>query len=145
MVKSLTIGEVARGANVGVETVRFYEREGLLDEPPRRESGYRQYPPDTVRRLLFIRRAKELGFTLKEIAELLGLRVDPARSCAEVRALADAKIVDVASRREGLARIQEALERLSRACGGKGATSECPILDALEAQPENAGKNHDDR
>jgi MerR family transcriptional regulator, copper efflux regulator len=130
--QSLTIGKVAKAAQVGVETVRFYEREGLIAEPPRRRSGYRQYPPDTVRRLRFIRRAKELGFTLKEIGELLDLRVDPSKSCADVRALANAKIADVAARMDDLSRIHSALEKLSRACRGKGPTSDCPILDAIE-------------
>jgi MerR family mercuric resistance operon transcriptional regulator len=76
----------------GVETVRFYERQGLLDQPPRRASGYRQYPRDVVRRIQFIKRAKELGFSLKEIGELLSLRVDPQLSCSEVKARAEAKI-----------------------------------------------------
>ena len=75
--RALTIGQVARQAGVGVETVRFYERQGLLDAPPRRASGYRQYAPEMVARLQFIRRAKELGFALKEIRELLSLRVAP--------------------------------------------------------------------
>src|SRR5207247_2671094 len=92
---TLSIGQVARLAGVGVETVRFYEREGLLEEPPRRESGYRQYGEDVVARLRFIRRAKELGFTLKEIAGLLALRVDPDTTCADVRQRARTKIADV--------------------------------------------------
>jgi MerR family copper efflux transcriptional regulator len=71
--ESLTIGRVARLAEVGVETIRFYERQGLIQEPPRRESGYRQYPKDTIQRVRFIKRAKDLGFTLKEIRELLVL------------------------------------------------------------------------
>jgi MerR family mercuric resistance operon transcriptional regulator len=137
--QSLTIGEVAKAAQIGVETVRFYEREGLIAEPPRRRSGYRQYPPDTVRRLRFIRRAKEIGFTLKEIGELLDLRVDPTKSCADVRALANAKVADVNAKMGELARIKAALEKLSRACRGKGPTSECPILDALDDQEDGHG------
>jgi MerR family mercuric resistance operon transcriptional regulator len=139
--QSLTIGEVAKAADVGIETVRFYEREGLIPEPARRQSGYRQYPPDTVRRLRFIRRAKELGFTLKEIGELLDLRVDPQRTCADVRDLAKAKMADVEAKMLDLARIQAALTDLVRTCRGKGPTSECPILDALDEQ----GGGHDDR
>ena len=77
--QSLTIGRLARRVGVGVETLRFYEREGLIAEPPRRPSGYRDYPPETVDRNLFIRRAKELGFTLKEINELLELRPGQAK------------------------------------------------------------------
>lgn len=89
-------------------------------------------------RVLFIRRAKELGFTLKEIAELLELRVDPDKSCGDVRALARAKILDVEERIADLARIKGALEQLARACRGKGPTSECPILDAI-AREEGHG------
>ncbi|MBK6517999.1 MAG: MerR family DNA-binding protein [Polyangiaceae bacterium] len=138
MKESLTIGGVAKGAEVGVETVRFYEREGLIPEPPRRRSGYRQYPADTVRRVRFIRRAKELGFTLKEISELLSLRVDPRTTCAEVRALARTKIEDVDQRIHELERMKAVLERLARACRGTGPTSECPILDALDAEERHA-------
>jgi MerR family mercuric resistance operon transcriptional regulator len=141
MQEALTIGEVAKAAEVGIETVRFYEREGLIAEPPRRQSGYRQYPPDTVRRLRFIRRAKDLGFTLKEIGELLDLRVDPTTSCADVRAIAKAKMADVEGKMLDLARIQAALTDLVRTCRGKGPTSECPILDALDEQ----GAGHVDR
>ena len=83
--KTLTIGRVAEQASVGVETVRFYEREGLLEEPPRRQSGYREYGEDAVTRLRFIRRAKQLGFTLKEIKELLALRRDPSTPGADVK------------------------------------------------------------
>ena len=85
---ALKIGELARAADVGVETIRYYERRGLLTRPPRRASGYRQYPPQAVNRVRFIRRAQALGFTLREIEELLALRVDDERSCADVRALA---------------------------------------------------------
>ena len=135
---ALTIGKLASAAGVGVETIRFYEREGLLPKPPRKRSGYRQYPPDTVARVMFIRRAKELGFTLKEITELLELRIDPDKSCADVRALAKAKIVDVEEKMADLARIKGALEKLAKACRGKGPTSECPILDAIEKEDGRA-------
>lgn len=129
---ALTIGEVAKAAEVGVETIRFYEREGLIAPPPRRRSGYRQYPEDTVRRVRFIRHAKELGFTLREIAELLSMRVDDRMSCVEVRTLARAKIADVDERITALQRMRDALDRLARRCRGEGPTSECPILDALD-------------
>ena len=139
--QALTINKVAKAADIGVETVRFYERQGLIAQPPRRQSGYRQYPPDTIRRLRFIRRAKDLGFTLKEIGELLDLRVDPTRSCTDVRALAKAKMADIEAKMLDLARIQAALTELVRTCRGKGPTSACPILDALDER--EAG--HDDR
>ena len=132
--KPLTIGQVARRAEVGVETVRFYERQGLLEEPARRESGYRQYPEDVVARLRFIRRAKELGFSLKEIKELLALRVDPTTTCAQVRSKAAAKLADVEQKIEALRRIRKALVKLTAVCRGRGPTSECPILDALDGE-----------
>jgi MerR family copper efflux transcriptional regulator len=130
--ESLTIGAVAKAADVGVETIRFYEREGLIAAPPRRRSGYRQYPADTVRRVRFIRRAKDLGFTLKEIGELLSMRVDAEKSCAEVRTLARAKIGDIDEKLAALQRMKAALEHLAQRCRGEGPTTECPILDALD-------------
>ncbi len=137
--EGLSIGQLASAAGVGVETVRFYERQGLLPEPPRRRSGYREYPHEAVLRVRFIRRAKSLGFTLREIAELLALRVDPDKTCADVRALARQKIADVEERMRELERIRSALERLARRCRGRGPTSECPILDALEADEKETG------
>src|SRR5206468_13012610 len=91
----LSIGQVARRAGVGVETVRFSEREGLLEEPPRRASGYRQYDEQGVKRLHFIKRAQPLGFSLQEITELLMLRVDGQTSCEEVNSHAEPKIAAV--------------------------------------------------
>lgn len=129
---SLSIGQLAKRAGVGVETVRFYEREGLLAEPERRQSGYRQYQSDTVNRLLFIRRAKELGFTLKEISELLSLRVDEDKTCADVRQQAEAKIADIEDRIRTLQRMKRALAKVTRQCSGSGPTSECPILESIE-------------
>lgn len=129
---SLTIGKVAQQAGVGVETVRFYEREGVIDEPPRRMSGYRQYPPETVARIRFVRRAKELGFTLKEIKELLLLRASPGSRCADVRQRAQAKIEDIQQRMRDLQKMEKALKRLMTACSGRGPATECPILEALE-------------
>lgn len=130
--ESMTIGKVAREAGVGVETVRFYERERLIKEPPRRESGYRQYPHETVSRIRFIRRAKELGFTLKEIKELLALRASPKSRCADVQRHAEAKIEDIEDKVRALQRMKEALVKLTAACSGQGPVTDCPILDALE-------------
>jgi len=134
--KPLTIGQVARSAGVGVETVRFYERQGLLQEPARKESGYRQYPEDVVARLGFIKRAKELGFSLKEIKDLLALRVDPETTCGEGKRRAEAKIADVEEKIQALQRIKKALVRLTAVCRGRGPTSECPILEALDREKE---------
>ena len=129
---TLKIGELARAADVGVETIRYYERRGLLARPPRRASGYRRYPPQAVHRVRFIRRAQALGFTLREIEELLALRVDDERSCADVRALARAKLQDIERRVAELQQMGRALERVARRCRGRGPTSECPILEVLD-------------
>lgn len=128
----LTIGQVAGLADVGVETVRFYERKGLIEEPPRRVSGYRQYPPEAVARIRFIRRAKDLGFSLREIKELLALRLDPQTTCGDVRDRAEEKLVDIRERIDVLERMRAALERLTAACSGNGSVGECPILEAME-------------
>lgn len=130
----LTIGRVARQAHVAIDTVRYYEREGLLEKPARTSSGYRQYPANAVARLRFIRQAQELGFSLREIRELLLLRVGAGRSCAEVKARTEHKISDVDRRIAHLKRMRKALSSLAAACGGRGPTSRCPILDALEAE-----------
>jgi Hg(II)-responsive transcriptional regulator len=123
IMKLLTIGQVARRARVGIETVRFYEREGLLNEPARRASGYRQYTEDVVARLRFIKRAKALGFTLKEIGELLALRLDPETSCAEIKDRAKAKIDDIQAKIRDLQQMGEALVTLTASCKGDGPTS----------------------
>jgi Hg(II)-responsive transcriptional regulator len=142
--KPLTIGEVARRAGVGVETVRFYERRGLLNEPERKPSGYRQYAADAVTRLRFIRRAKDLGFSLKEIQELIALRLDPSASRADVRRRAEAKVADIDARIRDLRRMREALRKLSATCRGHGPAAGCPILEAL-AGDEGAGGATNDR
>jgi Hg(II)-responsive transcriptional regulator len=133
---TLTTGQVAKHAGVGVETLRFYEREGLIEEPPRRESGYRQYSQDVVKRIQFIKRAQELGFSLKEIGELLALRVDPGTSCEEVKRRTEAKMANVERKLEDLLRIKRALVQVTSLCTGQGPISACPILDALEGQNE---------
>jgi MerR family transcriptional regulator, copper efflux regulator len=130
--KPLTIGDVARRAGVGVETVRFYERQGLLEEPERRASGYRQYDDEAVAVLRFIRRAKGLGFTLKEIKGLLALRLDASATRAEVRQQARAKVTDIETRIADLQRMRDVLLKLIRKCHGDGAATGCPILEALQ-------------
>lgn len=132
--KDLTIGQLAKKTKVNVETVRYYERRGLISEPPRRESGYRQYSQDAVSRIQFIKHAKELGFSLKEISELLSLRVDPDTDCGDVRKRAEAKIQEIEEKILALQRMKEALTKLAASCRGQGPTSECPILDALNSE-----------
>ncbi|GMR13547.1 MAG: Zn(2+)-responsive transcriptional regulator [Gemmatimonadota bacterium] len=128
----LTIGALADAAGVGRETVRFYERKGLLADPPRTDSGYRSYPPESVERLRFIRRAQGLGFTLEEISELLALRVDEVAACGTVEARAREKLAKVAQKLTELRRMKRALERLVDACEAREPTSDCPILEELE-------------
>src|SRR5947199_7838801 len=130
----LSIGQVARRAGVGVETVRFYEREGLLEEPPRRASGYRQYSEQVIKRIHFIKRAQKLGFSLKEISELLLLRVDAQTSCEEVKQRTEAKIAEVERKLVELQRMRQALLQVASLCTGRGPASACPMLDALAQQ-----------
>lgn len=128
----LNIGEVASQTGITVETVRFYEKKNLIDAPLRSESGYRQYPHETVKRIRFILRAKEVGFTLKDIGELLALRREPGTSCTDIKVRASRKIEEVDKKIEDLGRIREALARMIMKCSGNGALSECPILEELD-------------
>lgn len=132
----LRSSELARQGGINLESIRFYEREGLLAKPPRTESGYRVFAPDAVRRVRFIKRAQELGFSLKEIKELLALRLDPDTTCADVRRRAEEKLHDVQRKIADLRRMSEAITRLTAACPGRGTTDNCPILESLdEANP----------
>ena len=126
-----SIAQAARRAGVGVETVRFYEKEGLLESPARNASGYRQFTAADVRRLSFVRRAKELGFTLREIKELLSLTEDRAATAGEVKALAAVKLTQLRAQIRDLRRIERALGQLTNECSGAGPTSACPILNAM--------------
>ncbi len=135
--RDLTIGRIAQKAQVNVETIRYYERRGLIPKPLRRDSGYRQYPQDTVARIEFIKRAKELGFSLKEISELLSLRVDPRTTCSDVKRRAEIKIADIEEKIRALQRIKKALTKLVSLCGGQGPTSECPIMEVLDTKEKN--------
>jgi Hg(II)-responsive transcriptional regulator len=125
-------GELAKRAGVNVETLRFYERKGLLPMPPRRPSGYREYPPGDVRRIRFIKRAQELGFSLGEIRDLLALRGLRGATAAEVQSRAEAKLADIRRKIADLGAIERALEKLTDACPGKGPLDECPILQHLD-------------
>ena len=130
--KAMTIGKAARHAGVGVETIRFYERRGLIEQPPKPAgSGFRVYPEETVRRVRFIRQAQEIGFSLREINELLSLRAQPAADSSDVRARAIAKRDEVEHKIAHLERIHAALEELISACPGTGALRQCSIMEAL--------------
>jgi MerR family mercuric resistance operon transcriptional regulator len=128
----MTIGELATRTGVGVETIRFYERKRLIAQPERPASGYRRYDDEAARRIRFIRQAQELGFTLAEIRQLLELRLDPRRSCADVKTEAERKIEDIDGKIASLRVMRNALVTITRSCSGEGPTSECPILDAIE-------------
>jgi MerR family mercuric resistance operon transcriptional regulator/MerR family gold-responsive transcriptional activator of gol and ges genes len=130
---SRTIGRVAAEVGVNIQTIRYYERRGLLAPPERSKSGYRQYSGDAVSRLRFIRHAQELGFSLNEVEELLGLRVARAgAACDAVERSTRQKIERVKHKIASLQRMQRALERLAVACKSRRATEACPILEALE-------------
>lgn len=128
----MRIGELAERAGVNVQTVRYYERRGLLDDPRTRGSGYREYSDVTLERLRFIKRAQQLGFTLGEIGELLELRLTPGTTAADVKSRAESKIEEVEDKIRDLEQIRHALTHLAGQChGGKGPTGDCPLLEEL--------------
>ncbi len=142
----LKTGELAKRAGVNVETLRFYEREGLIPEPPRRTSGYREYPAESVHLVLFIKRAQEIGFSLREVRELLALRVESGATCADVRRKANEKVLEVRQKIADLQAIERALKTLTDSCSGDGPLAECPILESLDgttsvASPEGSNKH----
>jgi DNA-binding transcriptional MerR regulator len=128
---ALTIGKAARAAGVSIETVRFYERSGLLQPPPRTPAGYRQYPAEVVQRLAFIRRAQRLGFSLTEVAELLALQQETA-SCDEVKARAAAKIASIDEKVAALEAVKGDLQALIERCDAVCDTT-CTVLLEPEA------------
>lgn len=135
---SLTIGTVAKRAGVPIDTIRYYEREGLLPEPLRRASGYRSYNETAVSRLRFIRRAKDLGFTLEEIRDLLALSSDRSGGVKAVRKRAEQRLASIEARIAELVRIRKGLQQLIQACPGHGDPEQCPILRALADEEPKA-------
>lgn len=133
---SLTRGALAKQCAVNFETIRYYEQRGLLPRAARSAGNYRLYRTDTVRRVRFIQRAQDLGFTLKEIKELLSLHATPGTHCADVRKRAEAKAADIHGKIRTLNAIQKALAKMIGQCSGKGSESGCPILEALDAEDE---------
>jgi len=125
---TLTIGALARAAGVNVETVRYYQRIGLLETPPRPARGYRRYPHSAVRRLRFVRRAQALGFSLREIAELLSLNDG---DCGEARVLAQRKLESVERRMADLARLRARLADMVEACRHNAGSHGCPLIGSL--------------
>lgn len=142
--EGLKVGEVAKQAGVNLQTIRYYERRGLLPKPPRTGSNYRAYPTDAVLLVRFVKRAQELGFTLKEIKELIALRVGRSRGRSEVRAVAESKMRDIDQKLARLQAMRNALYSLIETCAcGEGRLT-CPILEALndpsEAFPDDGLK-----
>lgn len=127
----LTIGEVARRGGVKLPTVRYYERRGLIPEPPRTEAGYRAYGVSAVNRIHFIKRAQELGFTLNEIEELLRLLSSPDVTKAHIKRRTEAKLADIREKVLTLQQMERRLERLLAACPGRGSITDCPIAEEL--------------
>ena len=129
----MTIGELAKKAGVNVQTIRFYEREELLPGAHRwPDSGYRDFDDEALLRLQFIRSAKELGFTLREIKELLDLRILPGESCAEMKRLLELKLADLDRRMKEMRRLRRVLDKLVTACGRRTRPDTCPALWAIE-------------
>jgi len=143
--QGLTIGKLAAAAGVGVETVRFYERKGLMERPGRPATGYRVYSMEAVTRLAFVREAQEVGFTLKEIRDLLALRANPATDCAAVRGRAAAKVAQLETRIARFERMRATLGDLLAECPGRGGLDQCSIVEALSQpalSPRPAGRRN---
>jgi len=136
--KTMTRGQLATLCGVGPETIRFYERRGLLPEAPRSSGGYRRFGRDAVNRLVFIRKAKSLGFSLPEIAELLNLHDQPDGERARVKQITESKLREIEAKIADLERMRTVLTDLADQCSGRGPVHGCPIIDALGAQPSQA-------
>jgi len=138
--KGLSIGEVAKKSNVNIETIRYYERRGLISEPPRSESGYRIFPLETVERIKFIKRSQELGFSLNEIEKLLTITEDVEHfDSKEILDFTTQKIRDIELKIHDLEKMRFALEDLSAQCPGLGnLVCKCPIVETLS---KGGGKN----
>lgn len=134
----LSSGKLAKAAGVNLETIRFYERQNLLSKPPRTAAGYRVFPADAIQRVRFIRRAQSLGFSLKEIKELLALSVARGASCGTVRQRAEKKISEIEEKIMALEAMKKALSKLASTCAGRGPVTRCPILECLGSEKEMA-------
>lgn len=130
--EGLTIGKLARAAGVGVETLRFYQRRGLLGRPDRPLGGIRRYGQADIARVRFVKAAQRLGFSLDEVAGLLAL--DDGTQCDDARALAELKLADVRGRLADLRRIERALATLVRDCRAQHGTVSCPLISTLQGQ-----------
>lgn len=127
-----SIGQVAKQTGVSVETIRYYEKEGLMEVPERKNNGYRLFKEQTIDRLSFIQQAKELGFSLREIGELLSIKADANMVCSDVKQLAQEKLINIESKIKMLRRMKKSLDKLINICPGQAPLNDCPILDALQ-------------
>ena len=137
MISEVTIGKLAKNAGVNIETIRFYERKGIMPKPERKPGGFRLYSETDLKRLRFILIAKRHGFTLNEIKELLDLRVDPQSTCEDVRDKAQEKIRVIEEKLRELKRMKKALQTLASSCHGGNPAGDCPILEAFEQELPN--------
>ena len=129
--EKMTTSQLAKESSVNLETIRYYERRGLIPKPPRNASGYRQYSQEDIARTKFIKRAQALGFSLKEISEILSLRMEPGTTCGDIKARVEAKIDEVEQKIADLRQMRKALLKLVSKCTGKGPVGQCPILEML--------------
>ena len=125
-----TIGKVAKAAGVGVETIRFYEKKGLIDRPVAKGT-YREYPKSVVARIRFVKRAKELGFKLSEVRELLHLADRPEEDRAAVKSIAEQKLIAIRQNISDLKKAESTLSDLVKQCSGEGPVQDCPIIEAF--------------
>lgn len=131
--EGLTIGQVAKEANVNIETIRYYERRGLISEPPRTESGYRKFPQEVVKDITFIKRTQDLGFTLEEIKNLLAASYDETFRSEEMHHFATSKMKEIETKIHDLHQMKTLLEDLAEKCPGSGISKrECPIIKNFE-------------
>ena len=127
----ISIGKLANQAKVNIETIRYYERRGLIAAPPRNKSGHRQYSTEAVRRTEFIKRCQSLGFSLNEIQDILELRMTQQSTCADMKLRVTEKLATVEKKLNELIQIRDALTRLEKKCTGSGPIGKCPILEEL--------------
>ncbi len=134
--KLFTIGQLAKKSEVSVQTIRYYERKGLIPKSQRSLSGYRLFTSEAVALIKFIKRAQQLGFTLTQIRKLLSMRVDPNTTCADLKKQADAKIAEITQKLMSLQRMKHALSNLAAKCDNNDSSNECPLLNFLDSYQE---------
>ena len=129
----MTVSELAKAANVNPQTIRYYERIGLLAAPKRRASGYRDYKPEALKRLRFILEAKQIGFTLSELSDLLGLDSAKPASCQLVRDMVETRLVELDEKVKAIRQVQKSLRRIAGFCAENGPNVPCPVLEVLDS------------